>query len=211
MCELSNTGGSDSEGKTSWEDGDLREAFTGKDFYQTLIGQAGSIGLTRVIKLYNIKLPSGVTKITCPFKNHKGGRERSPSFQLFLHTNSFYCYGCQSHGNSVDFVSKMDGTSKVTAAQKILSLFESNFDEASFLDVQDLDGRMDLMVKFSNVVRNFRQTHFDEKSEAYIEAVCAAYDRLYAKHKLYNDNESLESAINKFIYVIDSYTPCYKL
>lgn len=211
MCELSNSNGSDSDGKTSWEDGDLREAFTGKDFYQTLISQAGSVGLSRVLKLYHVKVPAGVNKITCPFKNHKGGREKTPSFQLFFHTNSFYCYGCTSHGNSVDFVAKMDGINKVSAAQKILSLFEANFDEASFLDVQDLDGRMELMIKFSNAVRTFRHSHFDEKSETFIEHICTIYDRVYAKHKLHNNNEGLESAINKLIYVIDSYTPCYTL
>jgi len=211
MRELSNSGRSDSECQTSWEDGGFIETFTGKEFYQNLINQASHVALSQVLKLYNIKIITGSNKITCPLKNHKGGKERTPSFQIFLHTNTFYCYGCASHGNSVDFVSKMDGISKINAAQKILSLFQINYDESSVLNNQDLDVRLDLVIKFSESVRKFRHTHFDKNSEVFIEKICEVYDQVYNKHKLYNDNESLESAIDKFIYIINSYTPCYKL
>jgi hypothetical protein len=210
MCELSNSRRSDSEGKTSWEDGDLAGAFTGQDYYQRLIAQANSVSIYRVIKYYNPKLTSGVTKIICPFKSHKGGREKTPSFQIFPETNSFYCYGCTAGSKTTDFVCKLEGTSKVDAAHKILSLFESSFDDSNFLDIQDVGETLELMIKFSSAVRIFRQSHFDEKSEVFIEHICSLYDQMNHKHKLTN-NERLKSTIGKFIYIIDSYSPCYKL
>lgn len=203
MCELSNTGRSDNNSSTSWTDGDSSESFAGKDYYQKIIGQANSVSILKIFSIYNIKIPVGITKITCPLKSHKGGHERTPSFQLYLETNSFYCHGCTVWGKSTDLVSKMEGISKTDAASKILSLFQANFDESIYLDNQDIGEKLNLLTKFSDAVRNFRQSHFSEKSEIYIENICLVYDQLSDKHKL--NNEILKSIINKLIYVIDSY------
>lgn len=211
MCELSNTNRSISECPSSWEVGDITEAFTGKDYYQNLISQANSVSINKVIKSYKIRLLDGTTKITCPFKSHKGGRERTPSFQIFTHTNTFYCHGCSTGGKCADFVAKIDGISKVDAAYKILSLFESSFDESTYSDLQNTEERLNLLINFSDIVRNFRQNHFDEKSEIFIEDLCLIYDKMIAKHKLKLDNDILKSIIGKLIYVMNSYSSNCKL
>lgn len=39
----------------------------------------------------------------CPSKNHKGGSERTPSLYIDSINNNYYCYGCQSAFNCLDF------------------------------------------------------------------------------------------------------------
>lgn len=205
MCELSNHSGSNSSSTSSWTDGSFANSFTGQDYYSKIIAQANSISIFKIFKLYNVKASQSLVKIICPFKTHKGGHEKTPSFQVFFETNSFYCHGCTSWGKGTDFVSKMDGISKVEAAQKILSLFQINFDENIFLDNQDNSEKLQLLIKFSDAVRNFRHSHFNEKSEIYIENICLIYDDLYSKYKIKINNNILKSIISKLIYVIDSY------
>jgi DNA primase len=42
-------------------------------------------------------------RCTCPAKNHKGGNERTPSLYIDSVNNNYYCYGCQSSHNCLDF------------------------------------------------------------------------------------------------------------
>jgi hypothetical protein len=37
----------------------------------------------------------------CPLPNHE---EKTPSFTIFTNTNRFWCFGCSTGGNSIDFV-----------------------------------------------------------------------------------------------------------
>jgi|2_EtaG_2_1085320.scaffolds.fasta_scaffold00953_17 hypothetical protein len=52
-------------------------------------------------------------KSSCPLPGHYGngenGEDRTPSFCI-SDKNTFYCFGCSSHGNALDFISKMEGT-----------------------------------------------------------------------------------------------------
>jgi CHC2-type zinc finger protein len=212
MLELSSTGRPPSESPSPLKNpaaGGVAEGFTGKDYYQDLIKRANSVPIIQVFRHYNIKIPAGIKIITCPFKFHKGGKERTPSFEYYAHTNTFYCHGCTSGTKAVDFVSKIDNISRADAAYKILSLFESEFDENDFLDVPDAAERLKIMMEFSNTVREFRQSNSDEKGEKFIEHICSVYDVLNAKHKL--DNEGLISSIDKLKHVIAQYKSCYTL
>ena len=62
--------------------------------------------LEKVIKHYHNDY-QGEDKICCPFHN-----ENSPSFNVYAHQNSFYCYGCGA-GNGgaspIDFVAESEG------------------------------------------------------------------------------------------------------
>lgn len=42
-------------------------------------------------------------RCTCPSKKHKGGNERTPSLYIDSVNNNYYCYGCQSSYNCLDF------------------------------------------------------------------------------------------------------------
>lgn len=212
MLNISNTGRPDSEGSTSWtsdDAGGVAEGFTGKDFYQDLIKRANSVPIIQILRHYNIKFQSGVKLTTCPFKFHKGGRERTPSFECYSHTNTFYCHGCATGTKPTDFVSKMDNIKRIDAAYKILNLFGSEVDENDLLDLPDASERLKIMMDFSDMVRNFRQDNSDEKAEKFIEHICWVYDELNAKHKL--DNESLLSSVCKLQQIIEQYSACYTL
>jgi hypothetical protein len=212
MFNISDTGRSFGESSFAGEDsnfGRAVEGFTGKNSYKELIRKANSVPIIQLLKQYNIKASPGVKLITCPFKSHKGGRERTPSFECYPHTNTFYCHGCSTGTKPVDFVAKMENISRREAAFKIIKIFESDLDESDFLDIPDEMERLKIMVNFSNEIREFRQNNLDEKAEQFIEYICSVYDELNDKHKF--DNEGLASAVDKCLIYIKQYSTCYKL
>lgn len=58
-----------------------------------------------------------VIKIRCPF--HK---EKTPSFTIYRKTNSWYCFGCNEHGDVIDLVRKLQCLSFKEAVTYLLSL-----------------------------------------------------------------------------------------
>lgn len=59
--------------------------------------------IDKVIKHYHPKY-DGSDKICCPF--HK---ERSPSFNVYHHQHTYYCYGCGAGSTPIDFVADSEG------------------------------------------------------------------------------------------------------
>ena len=51
----------------------------------------------------------------CPFHN-----EDTPSFYVYLDDNKFHCYGCQAHGDAIDFVMKVSGLNFVEAVKYLI-------------------------------------------------------------------------------------------
>lgn len=193
---------------TPGETGDIAASFTGKDYYQELIDRANTVPLTRIFKLYHLHVDDHNRRMTCPFKSHKGGRETTPSFWYYPETNSFRCYGCaighrQAHG--CEFIAAMEGISRVKAANKILALFATDVDEDSTFSKQDFSERLEIMMDFSNYVREFRQSHLDEKSQQFIEDMCWVYDQ----HNL-NRNHSNE-ALRRIVEQLKEKIISYKL
>ncbi len=209
MRSISNTNRSNSNGETSGETGDIAAAFTGKDFYQELISKANTVPLSKVFKYYHIQLDAHNTKTICPLKSHSGGRERTPSFKYYPDTNSFHCFGCKAGSRPCDFVMSMDGISRVKAAFKVLDLFGSDVDEDQIIDRQNLSERLEIMMDFSNAVREFIILNTDSKSLNFIEGLCSIYDDMNVKHKL--NNEALRRVINQLKERIVLYTPCLML
>ena len=213
MRDVSNTTGFCGYGETSWEAGDSPKTSSGKAYYQDLIAKANTVPLIQVLKHYSVRVQSTQCTIICPFKSHKGGRENSGSFTYYPATNSFHCYGCKVGGpfaHGCEFIAAMDGISKVKAAHKIIELFKDSVTDADeILDVSNMPETLEIMSDFSTTVRDFRESRFDEKSQAFIECVCLVYDDLYAKHntktkRLSNDailrmTELLKEKINIYI------------
>jgi len=56
------------------------------------------------------------SKIICPFHN-----ERSPSFHVY--EDSYYCFGCSEHGDSITFVAKLEDLKPLEAARLIAVRF----------------------------------------------------------------------------------------
>lgn len=200
MRDLSSTTGSFSYGETSWTTGDVTKTSEGKADEQDLIAKANSVPLLRVLRYYNVKVnPSHVNSTICPFKHHKGGRERTGSFYFYPETNSFYCHGCKTggmHRHAVAFIAAYEGITFVKAAHKIIGLFSDDIDpSAEFSDERNLPEQLEIMMDFSNSVREFRKNHLDDESQYFIENACAAYDELNSKHDM--DNDSLRVLILK--------------
>src|SRR5258708_1217590 len=67
------------------------------------------VSFVKVLRDLNIKPVSCSTgkythKMTCPFKFHKNGKERTASFRLHDKKNIFTCFGCGSYGSILDFL-----------------------------------------------------------------------------------------------------------
>lgn len=205
MRLISDTNRSDSTSETSGEDGDIAEAFTGKDIYQELISHANSVPILKVFRQYHINLDPQNRKITCPFKSHKGGRETTPSFYYYPETNSYHCFGCRNGSRAVDFVAIMEHCTKEAAAKKILNLFGADVDEDSIYDQIDFAERLNIMMDFSNDVREFHQKFPTEHARLYVEAACKKYDALNLKKNL--NNEALRRIVEQLKEYITLYKP----
>lgn len=210
MRELPNTTGSISNGEISGEAGSFTAPSQGKAFYQDLIRRANTVPIIRIFKYYGLRLNETNHKIVCPIPSHKGGRENSASFNYYPQTNTFWCFGCKTGVGCCELMAAMDGISKAKAAFKILELFSSDVDEDAIIDREDSSERLEIMMDFSNTVRNFRQTYIDENSVAFIEDKCSVYDRLNLRHKTLN-NEALRRSVELLKEEINSYKPCHTL
>jgi DNA primase len=203
MRELSSTSGSFSYGETSWEAGDSSDS-SERSKYQDLINKANAVPILKVFQLYNLKIDDINRKITCPFKSHKGGRESTASFYYYPHTNTYWCYGCKQGSHPVDFVMNMEGSTRVKSAKKILERLNSEVDQDLFLDKSDFNETLQIMLKFSNLVREFRINFNDEKSFKFIEENCKLYDNITSKHNL--NNEALRLVVDKLSENINKYS-----
>lgn len=195
MLHLPNTTGPDSNSSSSGEIGDIAAAFAGQDYYQELIGQANTVPIIKIFQHYNVRCDAHSRKTTCPFKSHKGGRERTPSFWFYPDTNTYCCFGCRNGSRVVDFVAEMERCSKEEAAFKVLQWFGSDVDEDRVYSEQDFGVRLNIMMDFANTVREFHQTHSTEHALSYVEPVCRIYDTLNLKRKL--DNVALQRIVEQ--------------
>lgn len=65
----------------------------------------------------------------CPFHH-----EKTPSFFIYPETNTFHCFGCGKHGDSISFIMEMDSVNYVEALTKLSDKFnipleyETNYD-----------------------------------------------------------------------------------
>lgn len=205
MRKLSSTAGSVGYGEVSGKVGYSSETSPGKNSYQELIQKANSVPITRIFKAYDVSLNEYTHKTTCPFKTHKGGRERTPSFWYYPETNTYHCFGCRNGSRATDFVAAMENITRSQAAYKILERFGADLIEGGF-EGPNFAERLEIMMDFSNVVRNFRQSYTDPKSTYFIEEVCGIYDALNLRHNF--DNVALRRVVEQLKEKITSYTPC---
>jgi hypothetical protein len=196
MCVLSNESRYYNNGKVSWEDGDTRSPSEREDC--DLIKKANTIPITQIFNQYNLLLDDN-KKMICPFSYHKGGKERSASFYYYSNTNTFWCFGCNTGRYPCDFVAAIEGIPKIDAAKKILS---SNMNSIQ-LEIEELSNNLDIMISFSNSVREFYQCYNDPQSINFIEKVCKAYDSLNLKYGL--NDEALTSIIQQLEQSIEQY------
>ena len=73
----------------------------------------------------------------CPFHS-----EKTPSFFLYPETNTFHCFGCGKHGDSISFVMELESLDYVSALKKLAEKFgiELEYDNSfNYIDKKNLD------------------------------------------------------------------------
>lgn len=76
-----------------------------------------NITIVQVVYKYGFK-PNRNGFIRCPFH-----AEHTASFKLYTDTNSYYCFGCGEHGDSIKFVQLLYNLSPIESAKKLNSDF----------------------------------------------------------------------------------------
>jgi hypothetical protein len=197
---------SNGDGEVQGEDGDFLRAYGGENNFRELAQKANSVSLSKIFRFYKINIDEFNRKIVCPF--HKNGKEASASFYYYPETNSWHCYGCKEGSRVIDFVSLIEKCSYIDAINKVLSIFENenevenSFDD-SILNRKFFSERLEIMLSFSDLVREFRLENDNEKAFNFIESICHIFDNLETKNKL--NNEALKSVISKLKERIDNY------
>jgi DNA primase len=131
---------------------------------------------------YGLRVDPANTKITCPFKHHQNGNERTASFYFYPNTNSFWCFGCKTGSTAVDFVAAYDNVSRSKAANKIIRLLEDEVsDDWEIVACNSKEKEIEI-IAFSNAIRASLVSHPDEQT--YIETITEAFDNLTEKHEL---------------------------
>lgn len=200
MQTLSGKSGSISYGETSWEVGNSRDSIE-RDELNSAIEKANTVPLSKIFQYYGLNLNEHNRRTTCPLSKHQGGRERTPSFSYYPDTNTYYCFGCKSGSLPTDFVCQMDGISRKKASLKIIEIFHADVDDFVIYNRESFDERLEIMMKFSNLVRDFKKSNLSEESIKFINNVCQAYDTVNSKHQLSNDalREVVENLLIKAI------------
>ncbi|EGV08677.1 CHC2 zinc finger domain protein [Parvimonas sp. oral taxon 393 str. F0440] len=73
----------------------------------------------------------------CPFHS-----EKTPSFFLYPETNTFHCFGCGKHGDSISFVMELESLDYVSALKKLAEKFgiELEYENSfNYIDKKNLD------------------------------------------------------------------------
>lgn len=187
MRTLSNSTRSVSDISSSGETGGFSDFIEGYDDGKILIAKANSVSFINIFKYYGLRADESNRKMTCPFKFHSGGRERSASFYFYPESNTYHCFGCKTGSTVVDFVANMDDINKIKAAAKILEKFSGNVFEENVVSVENFFDRLEIMMDFSNTILDFRMRFSDAQAFNFIENMCKIYDEIYSRRALNND------------------------
>lgn len=96
------------------------------------------VRLLDVLRHYGIKIeknyqrPEWSNNITCPLSNHKGAKERTPSFAYNFVRDHFFCFGCGKSGRAVEFISLYEGVTRTTVTERILAQYGEDISEEDF-------------------------------------------------------------------------------
>lgn len=187
MRNISNTDGCFGYGETSGEIGNFTNSSSRKSDIEAIINKANTVPLIRILNHYGLYPNYG--KIICPFKSHSNGRENTASFQYYPPpSNTFWCHGCKKGNKSVNFVANMEDISVLKAAYKIINSFSGDVSDDVVIEGQDFSERLELMMDFSNNIREFRKSNTSLHANIFIENICKDYDTINLKHKLSNES-----------------------
>lgn len=70
------------------------------------LAELKEILITELFEFEKLKETQSRYYACCPFH-----QEKEPSFVIYKDTNSFYCFGCNKHGDNISFIQELHGTS----------------------------------------------------------------------------------------------------
>lgn len=108
----------------------------------------------------NYQRPAWSNNITCPLPNHKGAKERSPSFAYNFVSDHFHCFGCGQSGRAVEFISLYEGISRTAVAERILSQYGEDISEDDETDY--IDDISPILLDGSKFLQGLIQKHRDD-------------------------------------------------
>lgn len=92
-----------------------KEEFEDKRFTDEQIERAREVDITEMYE-GNLRTIYGKSVGLCPFHN-----EKTPSFTIFLNENRFHCFGCQAHGDAIEFYMRTRGVDFIEAVKGLLN------------------------------------------------------------------------------------------
>jgi hypothetical protein len=150
--------------------------------------------------------PSGWThKRTCPFPDHN---DKTPSFHYNTLEDRFYCFGCKRGGQAVQFLSYYKNISKISAAELLSESLGSVEDVCIDLENETKDNIDEILLEFSDVVREFIKKHKSYAAMMFAEKVTWGLDLYLLKHvsRASIDESNLVARLKLLKEKIDGYT-----
>jgi len=71
------------------------------------------LNIGEVFRFYGVRLDKASFTV-CPFH-----RDKTPSLKVYLDKGSFHCFGCNAHGDVIDFAGRLFGLKPIDAARKL--------------------------------------------------------------------------------------------
>ena len=148
--------------------------------------------LSKIFKIYNLNINKNNTKVACPFKTHKFGHEKTPSFIFYHESNTYWCFGCKQGNTTIDFVKNIEGINYYQAVEKI-----SKFDNFSKVQVEskpDLpyEEYFNKQLEFADLLRSKLHSNKDKAFE-----IMKSFDEIKNDYNL--DNGGIIRLIDKLI------------
>jgi len=149
MLKISDNSKSDSGGSSTCKSTNSRD---GSEEFAHIKSANRKVRLIDILRHYGFKIeknhqrPAWSNNIICPLPNHKGAKERTPSFGYCFISDHFSCLGCGQSGKAVEFISLYESVSRTSVAERILSQYgedtslEDNNDYVDDISPVLLDG-----------------------------------------------------------------------
>ena len=137
-------------------------------------------------------------KSNCPLPGHYGkgenGEDRTPSFCI-SDNKKFYCFGCNNHGNVLDFISKMEGTPVIEVIRTLANKY-GLIEDGSINPTIDLKEKKkkknpavdDIVYDTYILIRKYRNNHDDNQ---WVEKLSGVAETLFNKLEFQNWERAL--------------------
>lgn len=120
------------------------------------------ISITSIAKEFGIELEDAASgnfnkRCTCPSLEHKNGNERTGSLYIDTLGNNFFCFGCNSGSNSIDFYMLCTNQDFATSLKELKSRIDPS--KATGTAIIPVQSNMAEMLQISALLRETMLKH----------------------------------------------------